>query len=235
MDILDRYIDRLRNRVFPVVQSDWENTLRSMLQPQMERLPVLTALEKVLLEDAIIRRYEWATVSIEEPVGINAALTVGENQVQSSLQSHHHAGLGVGAKGFARIMEITNMKNQSDIVKVVTTPIQVRIRNPDGGDTITYEVPRSKKDIHRLANGIMRVLLSHVVKDYEIVSGLHPEWYRTYIAISNVAGQLLRFKWLRIHMDPERLYRHGITVPGICALLTDTLPNLGAVLYAPVA
>jgi hypothetical protein len=90
-----------------------------------------------------------------DPVGVNAALTIGENLVQSSLGAKHTAGLKRGATGFDRAEEVTNMKNRSDIVKLITTPVN--------------GVPRSREEINQLANEIIRVQMEDLKEKYEVL------------------------------------------------------------------
>lgn len=140
MDIVDRITTRCKEYVFPSVQGRLTNQISEMIYPQLKDLPITNDLEKQLLVDAVCNRFDDATVKEHEPVGVNAALTTGEQLTQSSLSSHHHAGQKRGATGFERIEEITNMKD--------VTTMKVILKSIDG-------IPRSSEEVYRIATNMV--------------------------------------------------------------------------------
>lgn len=228
---MDAILERLDTRVFPVAKDGLKASIRSMIAPQMPNMDTMTPLQRAMLEEAVVRRYDWSSIKVQEPVGVNAALIIGENMVQSSLQSHHHAGLERGAKGFTRILEITNMKNKSDVVKIITTPHTVRIED------VEYYIPRTKKEINRLANSLVSVLLESMVESYKIMSlkdgDTYPEWYEVFASIAAKPMLLLKPQWLRVYLNPYMLYKYHVTVPMIASILEDGMNPGNTIFYAP--
>lgn len=223
-DIVDIVIDRLNEDIFPIVSSSLKRDITRMLTPQLEDINSLSPMQKMLLIESIVKRYRDASIKEHEPVGVNAALTTGENLTQSSLQSHHHAGLKRGAAGFDRIEEITNMNNRSNIVKVITTPHNIL-------DTL---VPRSKDEMNEIANLLIKVMMDTVVYDYEVVDSALPNWYKIYTAIKAIPMSALKSRWLRIYIDTEIIYKHRISIPAIASVVSDAISTSGYVLYPPI-
>lgn len=239
--IVDAVVSRLEYSVFPVVTSIMRDDINRMIAPQLERISPLTTTEQNLLVESIVRRYKDASIKDYEPVGVNAALTTGENLTQSSLQSHHHAGLKRGAAGFDRVEEITNMRNKSNIVKVVTTPHRVST-----GENDVYYVPRSKTEINEIANLLIKVLMDDIVIDYRIVeaqrstqtSGTNisyqfPQWYRLYASIKAIPTSALKTRWLRMFLNPELMFKHRISLPAVALVVSENIGEGGYVLYPP--
>lgn len=222
--IIDTVIDRLSEDVFPIVSSSLRRDITRMLTPQMDYIDSLSPVQRMLMIESIVRRYRDASIKEHEPVGVNAALTTGENLTQSSLQSHHHAGLKRGAAGFDRVEEITNMRNESNIVKVITTPHNV----------LGALVPRPKEEINEIANLLVKVMMDTVVYDYDIVGGDMPKWYEIYTSIKAIPLSALKSRWLRIYIDKDIIYRHRISMPAIASVVSDAISSSGYVLYAPV-
>lgn len=239
--ILNAVISRLEYSVFPVVTSTLRDDINRMIAPQLRRTGTITPTQEQLVIEAIVRRYKDAAIKEHEPVGVNAALTTGENLTQSSLQSHHHAGLKRGAAGFDRIEEITNMKNKSNIVKVITTPHRVR---SSPGNIVQY-VPRSKIEINELANLLIKVLMDDIVIDYEIrtanplpvpVGGFayeFPEWYSIFTSIKAIATSGLKPRWLRIYINPEMMFKYRISLPAIALVIGENIGQNAYILYPP--
>lgn len=229
---MDSILKRLETRVFSVTKNGLNANIRSMIAPQMPDMDTLTPLERAMLEESVVRRYDWASIKVQEPVGVNAALIIGENMVQSSLQSHHHAGLERGAKGFTRILEITNMKNKSDVVKIITSPHLVHIGDKE------YPIPRTKKEINRLANSLIRVLMESVVESYKLMSidagDTYPEWYEIFSSITAKPTMLRKRRWLRIYLNPYMLYKYHVTVPAIASIMEEGMNPGNTIFYAPV-
>lgn len=227
---MNRVVSRLEDGVFPVVHSLMRDDIGAMISSQLEQIEGLTPLQESVLVESIVRRYRDASIKQHEPVGVNAALTTGENLTQSSLQSHHHAGLKRGAAGFDRIEEITDMRNKSNIAKVITTPHQIVIGDRD------MHVPRSKSEINEIANLLVKVLLDDVVIDYHLLSlddVPYPSWYKIYSAINAIPISSLKKKWLRIFLNPEKIYKHRISLPAIALVITESIGDGGYALYPP--
>jgi len=236
--ILNAVISRLENSVFPVVASALRGDINRMIASQLRRIDRLTPIQEQLVIEAIVRRYKDSAIKDHEPVGVNAALTVGESLTTSSLQSHHHAGLKRGAAGFDRIEEITNMKNKSNIVKLITTPHRVRMVN----STDVQNVPRSKAEINELSNLLVKVLMDDVVTDYEIrvaqpSSGVlqyeFPEWYSVFAAIKAIPISALKQRWMRIHINADLMFKYRISLPAIALVLGESIGQGVYILYPP--
>jgi len=228
-DIVDIVVSRLEGTVFPVVKSHLRDEINRMLVPQLKSISYsLTPLSKQLLVEAIVKRFRDAAIKEHEPVGVNAALTTGENITQSSLQSHHQAGLKRGASGFDRIEEITNMKNKSNITKVITTPHRIY----DINDNI-HEIPRSKSEINELANLLVSVTMDEVIISYTILSESYPEWYELFSAIQGIPLTALKTKWMRIYLNKDTLYRHRISLNAISLVISENIGQGANILYPP--
>lgn len=237
--VVNAVISRLENGVFPVVTSTLRDDVNRMIAPQLEKISQLTPIQRNLLIESIVRRYKDASIKEHEPVGVNAALTTGENLTQSSLQSHHHAGLKRGAAGFDRIEEITNMRNKSNIVKVITTPHRI------GSDVATF-VPRSKMEVNEIANLLVKVLMNDIVTDYRIMSAPQlpqpgiggilyrfPEWYHIYTSIKAIPLTALKQRWMRIFINSDLIFKHRISLPAIALVVSENVKEGGYVLYPP--
>lgn len=228
--IMNGVLSRLEYSIFPIVSSSLYDDINRMVAPQIDKMGELSPLQIQIVIEAIIQRYKNASIKKYEPVGVNAALTTGENLVQSSLQSHHHAGLKRGAAGFDRIEEITNMMNKSNIVKVITTPHRIIIN----GDI--HEVPRSKIEINELSNLLTRVLMDDVVNDYEIMTaldGVYPSWYPVYASIKAIPMSALKKKWIRIYINKDMMYKYRIPLSVFSMIIMENIGEGTYVLYPP--
>lgn len=237
MDIVNDIISRLEGTVYPVVSPYLRNIILDMISFQLKGdILSLTPLKRQILIESLLQRYNEAHIQEFEPVGVNAALTVGENMTQSSLSAKHHAGLKRGAKGFDRIEEITNMKNKSNIVNVITTPIN--------------GVPRSKFEINNLANLLAKIWIHDIMVDFKIVDitpqtsttttigessreSLYPSWYKVFAKIKGMPLMTLKSRWIRIFFNPAVMYKHRISLPVIGYVISEHLGMEGRVLYPP--
>lgn len=228
MDIVEAVYARLSPRVFPIAQERLRASIVDMVKFQAEKIGPLTPLRRQMLIDRIVQKFLMSMAPEHDPVGVNAALTTGENLVQSSLSAKHTAGIKRGATGFDRIEEITNMKNSSDIVKVITTALN--------------GVPRSKEEINELANIIIRIDLQDIASRYEIVTAevgttpilqRLPRWYTVFASIYPNIIASLQDTWLRIHIDARLMYKHRISLPEIAGNLQEDLANAGIIAYPP--
>lgn len=207
--------------------------VNDMLSFQLKDMRPMNLLERCILVERTVERFRGAMVKEHDPVGVNSALTVGENLVQSSLGAKHTAGLKRGATGFDRVEEITNMKNKSDIVKLITTPVN--------------GVPRSREEINELANMIIRIHVDDIKKDEAIMTldasavtegnvlNAYPPWYKAQLAIRALAESQLGTMWLRIYIDKDKMYRHRITLPTLVSNIQENMGARGIVLYSPIA
>lgn len=241
MDLIGSVISRVESFTYPIIHDEIGNSVRAMLGPQMANLgTTFSPLGEMILFEAISSRFKEALVREHEPAGVNAALTVGENMVQSSLSSHHYAGLKRGATGFDRIEEITNLSNKVDIARIVLRPV--------GGK------PRSKEEVNELANGMARVEMAHIVTRYEVMSAPEGDipllermepWYTVFLAISGTPTQSISSRWLRLHLDPYLMFKRRISLPDIANNISaipisassdqGTIRSAGVVAYPPVS
>lgn len=228
MDITEAVYSRLQRLSYPIVHDKLHNTIMDMVHFQVKNLSELSMLKKMMLIDRIVARYIESMAREFDPVGVNAALTIGEKLVQSSLGAKHTAGLRRGATGFDRVEEVSNMKNKSDIVKMITTPIN--------------GVPRSREEINELANVIIRISLQDLKDRFEIMRAREgtgdiltrlPSWYRVQVATRAIGVSLLSPLWIRIYLKPNLLYRHRISLPAIVSNLQEELGERGVILYPP--
>lgn len=223
MEIVKSVISRLSTSIYPITQSSLERDINQMIGFQLNQLEDLSPLEQQRIIELIVSKYQDAMVQPGEPVGVNGALTLGENLVQSSLQSHHQAGLKRGAAGFDRIEEITNMKNKSNIVKVITTSINGESRN--------------KEEINMLSNLIVKVLMNDITVGYDIITveeKNYPKWYPIFTTIRAIPSIGIRERWLRIYFDPTLLYKHRISLPAIASVIEQHINIEGYVFYPPL-
>lgn len=140
MEIINSITDRCKDYVFPTIQPRLKKQIEEMILPQMKNIGEISEFEKQLLIDNVVQRFDDAIVKEHEPVGVNAAVVTGENLTQSSLSSHHHAGLKRGATGFERIEEITNL-SKVNLMKLI-------LKAEDGK-------PRPVEDVYNLANSLI--------------------------------------------------------------------------------
>lgn len=220
--IIDDVVERLKNLTFPILHDRIRDDIHSMIGSQVEGL-TLTPMEHNLLVERIVTRYKDAMMAEHEPVGIIAAQTIAENQVQSSLSSHHHAGLRRGAVGFERIEQITSMDN-TGICKLVTNPIV----GPDG-----HMAPLEHKDIYELANTMIYLVPRDLMKGHRIMEGDHPQWYRLRLRLMAISSSNLQSKWMRVTFDPDLMYRYRVTLPRIADTIAEIVGDSGVVLYPP--
>lgn len=230
MDVVNEVVARVVDGFYPVVQDRVRDMVRSMLAFQLqgrEEIARMSLLEKEMLIGILVEKFGKAVIQEHEPVGVNAGLSVAENQTQSSLQSHHHAGVKKGAEGFDRIEELTNMKNRSNIVRIIPSAMD--------------EVPRSKASVYELANLIIKVIMAQVQTGYEMVdveagpggSPIFPRWYDLFARLKAIPTSALKRRWLRIHLNPQMLYQHRISLQTIYAVLTEAIGQEANVLYPP--
>lgn len=222
MDLVDEVVARVVDGFYPITHQRIREMIVSMLAFQVqdrEDVARMGPLEREILIGSIIERFKRSIIQEHEPVGVNAGLSVAENQTQSSLQSHHHAGVKKGAEGFDRIEELTNMKNKSNIVHVIPSPL-------DGA-------PRSKASVYELANVITKVLMTQVQIGYELVDGPHPPWYELFSLLRAIPTSVLKNRWLRIHLNPRMLYQHRIGLQTIYEVISTSIGQEGYLLYPP--
>lgn len=218
MEVLEAVI---RDRTFPIVHERIVDSMKNMVGFQLEGEDI-SDLEEAELGERITDKYINSMVPRYEPAGINATQVVAENMTQSSLSSHRMAGVTKGASGFDRIKEIANMKNKSDIVRVITTPVR--------------GIPRSRSAINEIANSMTRVTLDdliHPTLRYSIVSE-RPVWYSLFIKMMNVPMQLIGKRWIRIYLNEYLLYKYRISMPVLYSTINDNLGTASvAILYPP--
>lgn len=220
MDIVESVFQRLKYLVYPVMYSTLKADITNQLEFQLRGMGDLTSMRRAQLIDRIVKRFMDALTKEYEPVGINTALVIGESLVQSSLSSHHHAGIKSGATGFDRIQEITDLKSTNAIVRVVPTS--------------SYGIPRSKEDINTLANSLVRIDLDQLKTSYEVINGEQPVWYPVYIALNNMRSSEIGNRWMRIRLDKDKMYQHRISPRSIVNGIQDTLTKTDAyALYPP--
>lgn len=225
--IVSGVLSRLSDHYFPVSKSVLENEIKKMIVSQISDKEELTELQKQILIESIIKRFHDAVIKNHDPVGVNAALTIGENMTQSSLQSHHHAGLKKGAAGFDRIEEITNMSNKNNIVKVITTPNVIQIGNK------THEIPRSKFEVNEIANMIINIVLNDIIERYEIMEGEVPKWYEISKRFKGIAFNP-KPKWIRIYLYKNLLYKYRITLRDVEYSLQQVVHTNGETFVPPI-
>lgn len=215
MDVVEEVI---RSRTYPIVHDRAISTIRSMVSFQLEGME-MSPLEEAEMEEAICNRYTSTLTDRYTPVGIIAAQTIAENMTQSSLSSHRMAGVSKGASGFDRIKEIANLKNKSDIVKVVTTPIR--------------GVPRSLSMINDLANSIVRITIDDIADGYEIV-GDRPRWYDLFMFLMNIPPQTMSSRWIRLYLKEKSMYRYKVALPMIYSVISTNMDRgTVSILYPP--
>lgn len=229
MDIVESVIGRLEHLVFPVSQESLRTTITSMVKYQVQGFKG-SELDKQVQIEIITRRYMQAIAKEREPVGVNAALTTGESLTQSSLQSHHHAGLKRGAGGFDRIEELTDMKNRVPMVRVITLPVN--------------GVPRSKFDVNELSNILTKVYIDDIRTEFSIERAAEgkgpvidrvPKWYRVFSMFKAIPTSSFQSSWLRVHLNPDLLYRYRIPLYVVASRIEEVLGTIGAIVYPPTA
>lgn len=221
--IINDVVDRLRLMSYPIMHGRIKDDIHSMIGSQIKNIS-LTGLERRLLIERIVSRYKDAMMAEHEPVGIVAAQTIAENQVQSSLSSHHHAGIRRGAVGFERIEQLTELSN-TGLCKIVTSPIV----SSDG-----RMIPMDKTSIYELANTMIGINISDVTTGYRIIEDEpHPSWYELLSRMQAIPSTSIGHRWMRIFFDKDLLYRYRITIPAIASAMTTGLSKSGVVMYPP--
>lgn len=218
MDVVEKVV---KHRTFAIVHNSLTEQMNNMLSFQLENRE-MSDLEEAEMQERIADRYIESMAPLHEPVGVNAAQIVAENMTQSSLSSHRMAGVTQGASGFDRIKEIANMKNKSDIVRVITTDIR--------------GVPRPRSTINEIANGMIRITLDDLIHPelrYAMITE-RPKWYSLFIKMMGIPQQLIGSKWIRIYLNEYLLYKYRISMPILFNLINDNLGGANiAILYPP--
>lgn len=218
MEVVEEVV---KHRTFPIVHTSITEQMKNMLSFQLEDTE-MSDLEEAEMKERIADRYVEAMAPRYEPVGVNASQIVAENMTQDSLSSHRMAGATQAASGFSRIKEIANMKNKSDIVRVITTDIR--------------GVPRSRSTINEIANGMIRITLNDIIHPdlrYEMISD-RPKWYSLFIKMMGIPPQLIGNRWIRIYLNEYLLYKYRISMPVLFNTINDNLGGANiAILYPP--
>lgn len=220
--IVDAVVGRLKSMMFPIMHGRIEDDINSMVGIQAAPI-AMSKLERDMLVERIVTRYKEALMKENEPVGVIAAQTIAENQVQSSLSSHHHAGLRRGAVGFDRIEQLTSLSN-TGLCKLVPSPIQ--------GDGVLAPMPKDM--VYELSNKMISITAKNILSSYEILEEDHPSWYKLYMPINNIIPVNLTKRWIRIHFNKDLMYRYRITLNAIAASMTQRLAKNGVVLHSPI-
>lgn len=219
MDILSPTIEVMRSRTYPIVHERTASMISNMIKFQLEDMEEGSPLEEVELGERVTDRYIDALSARWTPVGVLSSQTVAENMTQSSLSSHRMAGVSKGASGFDRINEIAHLKNKSDIIRVVTTPVR--------------GIPRSRDMINELANSIVEVSMDVLSGDDEIVD-VRPPWYDTFMFLMNIPPQVISSRWIRLYMKKSVMYRYRLSMPAIYSVISDNIEKSTiAILYPP--
>lgn len=220
--IVDAVVERLKSMMFPIMHDRINDDINSMVGIQSAPI-TMSNLEKDILIERIVTRYKEALMREHEPVGVIAAQTIAENQVQSSLSSHHHAGLRRGAVGFDRIEQLTSLSN-TGLCKIVPSPIT--------GDGVIAPMPKDR--VYELSNTMININVKNITSSYEIVEGEHPSWYHLYMAINNIIPVSLTKRWMRIHLNMDLMYRYRISLNNVASIIEVQLAKTGVVLYSPI-
>ncbi len=220
--IVDAVVERLKSMMFPIMHDRINDDINSMVGIQSAPI-TMSKLEKDILIERIVTRYKEALMKEHEPVGVIAAQTIAENQVQSSLSSHHHAGLRRGAVGFDRIEQLTSLSN-TGLCKIVPSPIV--------GDGVIAPMPKDR--VYELSNTMISINVKNLTSSYEIVEGEHPSWYHLYMAINNIIPVSLTKRWMRIHFNMDLMYRYRISLDKVASMIEIQLAKTGVVLYSPI-
>lgn len=242
MDVIDSVFNRIRDEVPTIIHQRLRDDIASMLLPQLTRIPKIDSLSRQLLVDAIVMKFRDSMIKNNDPVGIMAALVSGENQTQSSLSSHHNAGLKRGAQGFERVLQITELK-KVPYIKAITSSL--------------LGVPRSREEMHRIAFSMIELntrqfmskTMPYSLLSYKSLDELFSKnpWYRTYLNIRHVKDNVLVYgtetiseakiktKFARIYMNSKILWRHKLTLQDIAYSLQEVSSGKYTVLYSPAS
>lgn len=215
--IMDEVYERVCVDIHPKLHNKVKDHIYKALTAQIkdEDVNKLSTLQLHRLIDNIISKYRDTRVKHNEPIGCSAALVIGENQTQSSLSSHHHAGLKRGATGFERINEILDLSTVNHI-KAITTPL--------------YDTPRSCENIHILARDIKETRFVYLIDNYEIIEisdlnehiDKHP-WYHVYLNYQTPIIPLERLtdtkQVYRIYLNVSKLYKLDISLTSLCSMI----------------
>lgn len=227
MDIIENVYNKIRQNYNPILHTDLNKLLVSMLLPQIKNIEINDELVKERLIKNITDCFNKSSIQINEPVGVNASLVIGENNTQSSLSSKHSAGLKKGATGFERIKQIVEL---IDVPHTNIIPSSIR------------GIPRPRGEVYELANIIEYITIHHLKPKIYTVSENHPYWYKVFLkmphsrdsyGISISESQLFK-NWLRIEFDREKLYKHRISIYTIANSVQDELTEqMGIVIPCP--
>lgn len=227
--LIDQIVIRLQKYSYPILHEKIRNEVVSMIEGQMKsnmmEIERMNTIQKQMLVEQIVKRYKAAMMPENEPVGTLAAQTISENMTQSSLSSHHFAGVKKGATGFARSEELTDLTD-TGLCKIITTAIEFQ----DG-----RRIPRDKVALNILANSVINVLLKHLKVKDAIIGGEYPKWYRFLLLLMGKSDTLLQPEWVRIYISKDMMYKYRISLSSIAGVLNDMIETYGIALYPPIS
>lgn len=235
--IISSVYDRIKNYYDVSIHPNLKQDVISMLVTQKVKIPK-NKLEKQLLIDACVDRFRDAMIKPMETVGVSSALVIGENQVQTSLSSHHNAGKGSVSSGFDQVENIGSLKS-NNVVKVITRPM--------------FGNPRFRDEVHDIAYRMIECYVRDYVNKkfpceiitFNGVNELHAmyPWYKIYQRMEHPSGiystlpiplEYFTTKILRVYFSNRMLYRYNLTLADLCYLIQKDNNSIFTAVYPPV-
>ena len=165
------------------------------------------------LTKVIVKTHEEAKIKPGSPVGVNAAEAVGASNTQMTLSNFHNAG--------SRKTVSSGIQTMGDMI----------FARKERRDPVVFLIPKNRAATFEEVLNLRRIVTAMSVKDfvldYEIIDpenlDLDEEWwYSAYLTLFQKEIPAGAQRVLRLYLNRNELYNHGMTVQELAAKLEVT-------------
>lgn len=200
-----------------------EKTIKDKLKKQLEDILIVDNPKAInMLKEEILRHYYTSKIVPGEPVGILAASSVSQPNMQQTLNTFHQSGIGEArgaTTGLKRVNELLSTKHK-DLASNMTIPFKQGVK---------------LEEIYVFANSLEFLLLKDIINSIDIkknreLSIEEKKCYRFYRKLycdDLFEEKNIRLEWsIRLIFDKEKIYKYKLDMIKISVKLEKTFGDI---------